>query len=91
LRPLAALVALVAAMGALLLLAYNASPANVAPVCSTTSGTTTCTYGSTGAEDTFVVPEGVSSVDVVATGVPAPWGKLLSQVVALRPPVSVLW
>jgi hypothetical protein len=90
LRPLAALVALVAAMGALLI-AYNASPANAAPVCSTTSGTTTCTYGSTGAEDTFVVPEGVSSVDVVATGVPAPWGKLLSQVVALRPPVSVLW
>ena len=36
--------------------------------CSTTSGTTTCTYGSTGEEDTFVVPEGVSSVHVVATG-----------------------
>ncbi len=69
LGPLAAVVvALVAAMGALLLLAYNANPAQAAGDCSTTSGTTTCTYGSTGEEDTFVVPEGVSSVDVVARG-----------------------
>jgi hypothetical protein len=69
LRPLVALVALVAAMGALLI-AYTASPTYAAPVCSTTSGTTTCTFSSTGAEDTFVVPQGVSSVDVVATGAP---------------------
>ena len=67
-------VALVAAMAALLLLAYDANPAQAAGDCSTTSGTTTCTYGSTGAEDTFVVPEGVSSVHVVATGAPGAVG-----------------
>jgi hypothetical protein len=60
-------VAAVALVAALLLLAYNANPAQAAGDCSTTSGTTTCTYVSTG-EDTFVVPEGVSSVDVVARG-----------------------
>jgi hypothetical protein len=70
----ALVVALVAAMGALLLLAYNANPAQAAGSCSTTSGTTTCTYGSTGAEDTFVVPKGVSSVQVVATGAPGAKG-----------------
>jgi hypothetical protein len=69
LRPLVALVALVAAMGALLI-AYNANPAQAAGDCSTFSGTTTCTYVSTGAEDTFVAPQGVSSVLVVATGAP---------------------
>jgi hypothetical protein len=77
LRPLVALVALVAAMGALLI-AYNASPANAAPVCSTTLGTTTCTFSSTGAEDTFVVPAGVSSVQVVATGAPGAEGAVLA-------------
>ena len=70
------MVALVAAMAALLLLAYNANPAQAAGDCSTTSGTTTCTYGSTGAEDTFVVPEGVSSVHVFATGAPGAVGTI---------------
>ena len=51
-------VALVAVVAALLLLAYNANPAQAAGDCSATSGTTTCTYGSTGEEDTCVVPEG---------------------------------
>ena len=74
LRPLVALVALVAAMAALLI-AYNASPTYAAPVCSTTAGTTTCTYVSTGEEQTFVVPEGVSSVHVVATGAPGAVGE----------------
>ena len=68
-------VALVAAMVALLLLAYNANPAQAAAGCSTTSGTTTCTYGSTGAEDTFVVPAGVSTIHVVATGAPGAAGQ----------------
>ena len=71
--PLAALVALVAAMAALLL-AYNASPARAAGDCSTTAGTTTCTYSPTGAEDTFVVPDGVSTIHVVATGAPGAVG-----------------
>jgi Glycine rich protein len=65
----AALVALVAAMAALLI-AYDASPARAAGDCSTTSGTTTCTFGPTGAEDTLKVPAGVSSVHVVAQGAP---------------------
>ena len=67
---LGALAAVVALVATLLLLAYNANPAQAAADCSTTSGTTTCTYGSTGAEDTFVVPEGVSTIHVVATGAP---------------------
>ncbi|HEX5850740.1 MAG TPA: glycine-rich protein [Rubrobacter sp.] len=70
----ALVVALVAAMVALLVLAYDASPARAAGDCSTTSGTTTCTFGSTGEEDTFVVPAGVSSVQVVATGAPGAAG-----------------
>jgi len=64
----------VALVAALLLLAYNANPAQAAPDCSTTSGTTTCTYVSTGAEDTFVVPAGVSSVHVFAVGAPGAAG-----------------
>ena len=72
--PLAALVALVAAMAALLL-AYNASPARAADgSCSTTRGTTTCTFASTGSEQTFVVPPGVSTVSVVAIGAPGSLG-----------------
>jgi hypothetical protein len=66
-RPLLALVALVAAMAALLIV-YGASPTHAAGSCSTTSGTTTCTFGPTGKEDTFVVPAGVNSIHVVATG-----------------------
>ena len=70
-RPLlVALVALAAAMAALLLLTYGASPAHAAGSCSTTAGVTTCTFGPTGAEDTFKVPDGVSSVHVAATGAP---------------------
>ena len=65
----AASVALLAAMAALLI-AYDASPAHAAGDCSTTSGTTTCTYAPTGSEDTFLVPEGVSTIHVVATGAP---------------------
>ena len=64
----------VAVVAALLLLAYNANPAQAAGDCSATSGTTTCTYVSTGAEDTFVVPEGVSSVHVFAVGAPGAAG-----------------
>lgn len=73
---LGALAAVVALVAALLLLAYNANPAQAAADCSTTSGTTTCTYGSTGAEDTFVVPEGVSSVHVFAVGAPGAEGSV---------------
>jgi hypothetical protein len=68
-------VALVAAMAALLLIAYNASPAHAAGDCSTTSGTATCTFGPTGSEDTFVVPEGVGIIHVVATGAPGAVGR----------------
>jgi hypothetical protein len=70
----AVVVALVAALAALLLLAYNANPAQAAADCSTFSGTTTCTFGSTGEEDTFVVPAGVSSVHVFAVGAPGAAG-----------------
>jgi Glycine rich protein len=74
LRPLVALVALVAAMAALLI-AYNASPAHAAAEsCTTTAGTTTCTFSTTGAEDTFEVPLGVSTIHVVATGAPGAEG-----------------
>ena len=73
---IAALVALVAAMAALLL-AYNASPAHAAlDSCTTTGGTTTCTYVPSGSEDTFEVPEGVSTVHVVAIGAPGSLGDL---------------
>lgn len=65
--------ALVAAMGALLI-AYSASPARAEVVCSTTAGTTTCPYASTGLEDTFVVPDGVSTIHVVAIGAPGAVG-----------------
>src|SRR5215813_4844850 len=62
--------ALAAAMAALVLV-YTASPAHAAGACSTTSsGNTTCTYGPTGSEDTFVVRAGVSKIHVVATGAP---------------------
>jgi hypothetical protein len=73
-RPLVALVALVAAMAAILI-AYSASPTHAAGSCSTTSGTTTCTFGPTGSEDTFEVPEGVSTIHVVATGAPGGVGE----------------
>ena len=68
-RPLVALVPLVAAMAGLLI-AYSASPVHAAGSCTTTAGITTCTYSPTGAEDTFLVPPGVSTIHVVATGAP---------------------
>jgi hypothetical protein len=72
--PLVALVALVAAMAAILI-AYSASPAHAAAEsCTTTAGTTTCTYSPTGAEDTFEVPLGVSTIHVEATGAPGAVG-----------------
>jgi hypothetical protein len=58
-RPLVALVALVAAMAALLI-AYSASPAHAAGSCTTTSGTTTCTFAYTGAAQSWTVPERVT-------------------------------
>ena len=75
-RPLLALAALVTVLAALLL-AYSASPTHAAAEsCSTTSGPSTCTFASTGAEDTFEVPEGVSTIHVVATGAPGGVGYL---------------
>src|SRR5688500_9449172 len=72
--PLAAVVARVAAIAALLL-AYDASPARAADgSCSTTRGTTTCTFASTGSEQIFTVPDGVSTIHVVATGAPGSLG-----------------
>jgi hypothetical protein len=60
---------------AAILIAYSASPAHAAAEsCTTTAGTTTCTYSPTGAEDTFVVPDGVSTIHVVATGAPGAVG-----------------
>ncbi|HEX5848664.1 MAG TPA: cadherin-like domain-containing protein [Rubrobacter sp.] len=52
------------------LLGLTPSPAHAAGSCSTSAGVTTCTFGPTGAEDTFKVPDGVSNVHVVATGAP---------------------
>jgi Glycine rich protein len=74
-RPLVALGALVAAMVAALLIAYSASPAHAAlDSCSTTAGTTTCTFVPSGSEDTFEVPAGVSTIHVVAQGAPGAVG-----------------
>ena len=60
----AATVALAAAAVALV----PAGSAVAAPTCTTAAGTTTCVFPSIGAEQTFVVPEGVRSVHVVARG-----------------------
>jgi hypothetical protein len=38
--------------------------------CTTTAGVVTCTYASTGAEQTFTVPPGVTSLTVTAVGAP---------------------
>ena len=68
------MVALVAAMAALLL-AYSASPAHAAfDSCTTIGDTTTCTFVPSGSEDTFEVPDGVSTIHVVATGAPGAVG-----------------
>ena len=58
--PLAALAIAAAAAGV-------ARPAEAASACTTSGGTTSCTYTGTG-EQTFVVPSGVSSVQVTAIG-----------------------
>ena len=81
--PLAALVAFVAAMAALLI-AYSASPVHAAlDSCTTIGDTTTCTFVPSGAEDTFLVPDGVSSVHVVLPALPAPWGLVVALPVAV--------
>ena len=67
-RPVAA-VGVIAAMF-VVVLAVGASVARAAGSCSASGGTTTCTFGSTGSQDTFVVPAGVTSIQVVATGAP---------------------
>ena len=60
-----------------LMLAYSASPAHaaVSADCSTTAGTTTCTFPA-GTELPFTVPDGVSTIHVVATGAPGALGDL---------------
>ena len=70
---------IVAGVGAALLvwvlvLAYSANPALAEGVCSTNEGITTCTFASTGSEQTFQVPDGVSTVHVVAIGAPGSLG-----------------
>jgi Bacterial Ig domain/Glycine rich protein len=60
---------------AALLIAYSASPVHAAlDSCTTIGDTTTCTFVPSGSEDTFEVPEGVSSIHVVATGAPGAEG-----------------
>ena len=83
------MVALVAAMAALLLV-YGASPTHAAGSCSTTSGTTTCTFGPTGAEDTFVVPAGVSTIHVVATGGASAVGANNTAAIPSPPPTTTV-
>jgi hypothetical protein len=53
-------------LGAVSLVLAGASGA--APSCATSSGTTTCTFSSTGSEQSFVVPAGVTSIQVTAIG-----------------------
>jgi hypothetical protein len=68
--------------------ALSAGPADAAPGCMTSGGQVTCLYGFTGAEQTFTVPSGVSSVQVTAVGAagapsfgsPAPPGGLGAEV-----------
>ena len=68
------LIVVLGALSGALLLAQSATPVQAAGSCETTSGTTTCTFSPTGSEDTFEVPDGVSSVQVVATGAPGAVG-----------------
>src|SRR5438876_4141598 len=63
------------ALGALAALALAAAPTMLAPTlasadptCTTSGSTTTCIFSSTGSEQTFTVPAGVSSVTVTAVG-----------------------
>ena len=64
LAPRAALLALT---GSVLALAVPGG-AQAAPTCVTAAGTTTCTFASTGAEDTFTVPAGLTTLQVAAVG-----------------------
>ena len=41
-----------------------AGASGAAPSCVTNAGTTTCTFSSTGSEQSFVVPAGVLSINV---------------------------
>ena len=62
----------------LLAAAVLAGPARAAlpSNCSPATLTVTCTYGYTGAEQTFAVPAGVTSVHVVAVGAAGGLGNL---------------
>jgi Glycine rich protein len=51
-----------------------ASPARAAGDCGAQGATTTCMFRSTGAQDTFVVPAGVTSILVAAVGAPGAVG-----------------
>jgi hypothetical protein len=57
-----------AALGVLPAGAFAAVPAALPAGCSQTGAVVNCTYGSTGAEQTFTVPAGVGSVQVSAIG-----------------------
>jgi hypothetical protein len=63
-----ALLATVPLGAAGLAVALPALPASAAGPCTTSGTLATCTYGFTGAEQTFSVPSGVTSVSVTATG-----------------------
>src|SRR5262245_55027885 len=52
----------------MLLVLVGSSAAVASRTCSTASATTTCTYESTGVEQSCTVPAGVTSVHVVARG-----------------------
>jgi hypothetical protein len=62
------------ALAAALLGVVAVDTARAAPSCSTGAGTTTCTFASTGAEDSFTVPAGVGRIEVVAVGAPGAVG-----------------
>ena len=49
-------------------LAPGSASATLPPGCAQTSGTVTCTFSNTGAEQSFTVPAGVASVHVVVVG-----------------------
>src|SRR5258707_1453890 len=52
----------------MLTLLVGSSAADASPSCTAASGTTTCAYSFTGAEQTFTVPSGVTTVSVDAIG-----------------------
>lgn len=83
-RRFVAVVGLIATMFALVLVSV-ASPARAADDCGAQGATTTCKFRSTGAQDTFVVPAGVTSIQVAAVGAPGAVGGL-----GVAPPVALL-